>query len=146
MKKAAGAALVLLALGAVSARGADLPSRVYTKAAPILAPAYNWAGFYIGANGGGGWARDCRNNVTLGLFLGCYDPSGAVAGGQVGYRWQSANWVFGLEGQGDWADIHGTTQNLGNATNSLSTKIDAFGLFTGQVGYAWNNVLFYAKG
>ena len=26
------------------------------------------------------------------------------------------------------------------------TKIDAFGLITGQVGYAWNNVLFYVKG
>jgi outer membrane immunogenic protein len=26
------------------------------------------------------------------------------------------------------------------------TKIDAFGLFTGQIGYAWNNVLLYAKG
>ena len=25
-------------------------------------------------------------------------------------------------------------------------KIDAFGLFTGQVGYAWNNVLLYVKG
>jgi outer membrane immunogenic protein len=26
------------------------------------------------------------------------------------------------------------------------TKIDAFGLFTGQVGYTWNNVLLYVKG
>jgi outer membrane immunogenic protein len=26
------------------------------------------------------------------------------------------------------------------------SKIDAFGLFTGQVGYAWNNVLWYVKG
>ncbi len=24
--------------------------------------------------------------------------------------------------------------------------MDAFGLFTGQIGYAWNNVLLYAKG
>lgn len=24
--------------------------------------------------------------------------------------------------------------------------MDAFGLFTGQVGYAWNNALFYLKG
>jgi len=26
------------------------------------------------------------------------------------------------------------------------TKIDAIGLFTGQIGYAWNNVLWYVKG
>ena len=27
-----------------------------------------------------------------------------------------------------------------------SSRIDAFGLITGQIGYAWNNVLFYVKG
>ena len=27
-----------------------------------------------------------------------------------------------------------------------NSKIQAFGLFTGQVGYAWNNVLWYVKG
>jgi outer membrane immunogenic protein len=26
------------------------------------------------------------------------------------------------------------------------TKVDAIGLFTGQVGYAWNNILLYVKG
>jgi outer membrane immunogenic protein len=26
------------------------------------------------------------------------------------------------------------------------TRIDSFGLITGQFGYAWNNVLFYVKG
>ena len=30
------------------------------------------------------------------------------------------------------------------ATNR--TRIDAFGLFTGQIGYAWNNALLYVKG
>jgi outer membrane immunogenic protein len=146
MKKIAWVAPVLLALGAAPALAADLPAKVYTKAPPVIAPIYSWAGFYVGANGGGGWARDCRNNATTAVFLGCYDPSSGVAGGQIGYRWQTANWVFGLEAQGDWADISGTTQNLGNPTNHLGTKIDAFGLFTGQVGYAWNNVLLYAKG
>jgi len=65
---------------------------------------------------------------------------------QIGYRWQTAAWVFGLEDQSDWADLHGSRQNSGNVTHQLSTKIDAFGLFTGQLGYAWNNVLLYAKG
>jgi outer membrane immunogenic protein len=146
MKKFILATSALVALGVAPAFAADLPARVYTKAPPMVAPIYSWAGFYIGANGGGGWARDCRTNTTTAVFLGCYDPSGGVAGGQVGYRWQAANWVFGLEAQGDWADISGSTQNLGNPANHLSTKIDAFGLFTGQVGYAWNNVLLYAKG
>ena len=27
-----------------------------------------------------------------------------------------------------------------------NSRVDSFGLFTGQVGYAWNNVLWYVKG
>ena len=67
-------------------------------------------------------------------------------GGQVGYRWQSGPFVFGLEAQGNWADISGSTTNLLAPAATIRSKMDAFGLFTGQVGYAWNNVLLYAKG
>jgi outer membrane immunogenic protein len=31
-------------------------------------------------------------------------------------------------------------------TTTINYKVDSFGLITGQVGYAWNNVLFYVKG
>jgi outer membrane immunogenic protein len=69
-----------------------------------------------------------------------------VVGGQIGYRWQSAGWVFGLEAQGDWADLKGSNVSLFIPAWTNNSKIDAFGLFTGQVGYAWNNVLWYVKG
>src|SRR5258705_7936889 len=36
---------------------------------------------------------------------GCHDATSGVVGGQIGYRSQSAGWVFGLEAQGDWADL-----------------------------------------
>ena len=36
-----------------------------------------------------------------------HDQSGGVIGGQIGYRWQANQFVFGLEAQGDWADISG---------------------------------------
>ena len=83
---------------------------------------------------------------------GCHNATGGTVGGQIGYRWQSANWVFGLEGQGNWADFRG--DNISTAFPGTAfvtgdrnrTRIDAFGLITGQVGYAWNNVLFYVKG
>jgi outer membrane immunogenic protein len=29
---------------------------------------------------------------------------------------------------------------------TINSRLQAFGLFTGQVGYAWNDVLLYAKG
>ena len=72
-----------------------------------------------------------------------------MVGGQVGYRWQSANWVFGVEAQGDWASLNGSNLSSPAALTSAitnQTKVDAIGLFTGQVGYAWNNVLWYLKG
>jgi outer membrane immunogenic protein len=161
MKKVLWAAAGLVGLSIAPALGADLPARTYTKAPAVVAPVYNWGGFYVGLNGGGGSGHKCwdLNNalgVPLGVAIseGCHDATGGMVGGQVGYRWQAANWVFGVEAQGDWADLKGSNSslviapflaNLGaNFTNN--TKIDAIGLFTGQVGYAWNNVLGYVKG
>ncbi|MBR1124630.1 outer membrane beta-barrel protein [Bradyrhizobium lablabi] len=154
MKKIAlaAAAASLLLTGAASA--ADMAPR-YTKAPPpVVAPIYNWTGFYIGINGGGGWADKCWdifNDVGFPIAPfreGCHTASGGTVGGQIGYRWQAAQWVFGLEAQGNWADFKGSNASLffapGAAINR--TKVDAFGLFTGQVGYAWNNFLWYVKG
>jgi outer membrane immunogenic protein len=144
-----------LGLGlATSASAADLAARPYTKAPPMIATIYDWSGFYIGANAGGAWSRKCWDVVPVvaGPLLaeGCHDATGAVAGGQIGYRWQTGAWVFGLEAQGDWADLTGSRVSQqfilvpGDATSN--TRVRSFGLFTGQVGYAWNNVLGYVKG
>ncbi|MBP0115938.1 MULTISPECIES: outer membrane protein [Bradyrhizobium] len=132
------------------ASAADLAARPYTKApAPAVAAIYDWSGFYIGINGGGGTSHKCWDFVTpvTGVLVGegCHNATGGTVGGQVGYRWQSANWVFGVEGQGNWADFSG--DNISPLTGLRDrSKINAFGLLTGQVGYAWNNVLLYVKG
>jgi len=146
MKKILIAASLIAASTATTASAADL-GRPYTKAPPpMVAAIYDWSGFYIGANGGWGSSRDSRTNVTTASFLRRHDATGGVAGGQLGYRWQTGAWVFGLEAQGDWADLRGSTESILFPLNSLSSRMDAFGLFTGQVGYAWNNSLFYVKG
>jgi outer membrane immunogenic protein len=133
-----------------TASAADLAARPYTKAPPMVAAAYDWSGFYIGGNGGWGTSRKCwdlRSPGTGLLFAeGCHDASGGVAGGQIGYRWQSSAWVFGLEAQGDWADLAGSNASVLIPGITNRSKIDALGLFTGQVGYAWNSVLWYVKG
>jgi outer membrane immunogenic protein len=151
MKKFLLATVGLTALGiAAPASAADLAARPYTKAPPPMVAIYDWSGFYIGANGGGGWSDKCwdvtnfRGPVARGE--GCHDASGGVVGGQVGYRWQAASWVFGLEAQGDWADLKASNVSLFVPNWTNNSKIEAFGLFTGQVGYAWNNVLWYVKG
>ena len=136
-----------------AANAADLPARVYTKAPAIAAPVYSWSGFYLGINGGGASSHECYTITSVAgapVFPnseGCHDATGALLGGQIGYRWQVTSWVFGLEAQGDWADLKGSNASLTAIIPYINqTKIDAIGLFTGQVGYAWNNVLLYVKG
>ncbi|WP_024507033.1 outer membrane beta-barrel protein [Bradyrhizobium sp. ARR65] len=154
MKKALLVGVSLAAMGVAPAVAADLAARPYTKA-PVLAPVYNWGGFYIGINGGGASSHNCWDLTNVaGTAIattreGCHDATGGLVGGQIGYRWQAASWVFGLEAQGDWADLKGSNVSLAPALAGLgvnNTKIDAIGMFTGQIGYAWNNVLWYAKG
>lgn len=162
MRKILLGAVSLIALGLVTpASAADLAARPYTKAPPPVAPVlYDWSGFYIGINAGGGSSHKCWDLVSTAGFgtlatpldEGCHDATGATAGGQIGYRWQMASWVFGVEGQGNWANFRGSNVNLLGGTALVAagltdqSKINAFGLITGQVGYAWNNVLVYGKG
>jgi outer membrane immunogenic protein len=150
MKKFLFVALGGVTLGlSVPASAADLAARPYTKAPALVQAAYDWSGFYIGINGGGGNSHASWDLVGFGPE-GSHDATGGTVGGQIGYRWQSANFVFGVEGQGNWADFSGSnaTPIGGNPWGGLNdrTRIDAFGLITGQVGYAWKNVLVYVKG
>jgi len=154
MKKFLLGTVGLVALGMVTpASAADLAARPYTKAPPpIVAPIYDWSGFYIGANGGYAWSHQCIDVTALNGFAdvfaeGCRDAGGGAVGGQIGYRWQTASsWVFGLEAQGDWANIRTSRTSLLLPLDTWRSKVDGLGLFTGQVGYAWNASLFYVKG
>jgi outer membrane immunogenic protein len=152
MKKILVGAIGALALSlSAPASAADLAARPYTKAPPpMVAAIYDWSGFYIGMNGGGGSSHKCWDFVTpvTGTLVGegCHNATGGTIGGQIGYRWQSGQWVFGFEGQGNWADFSGDNISTLFPADRNRSRIDAFGLITGQVGYAWNNVLLYVKG
>src|SRR5262245_96187 len=111
-----GTAVAALAVTApiTSALAADLP----VKARPVVpvVMAYNWTGFYIGANAGYSWGRDpidvnatARSRVFRAFGLpaetltsdtgvvpfplanGTADVRGGLAGGQVGYNWQTGS-------------------------------------------------------
>lgn len=153
MNKAFWAAMGLVAVGIAPALAADLPARTYSKAPAIIAAVYDWSGFYIGLNGGGASSRECYTVFSVaGAAVnpnseGCHSATGAVAGGQIGYRWQASSWVFGIEGQGDWANLKGSNASLTAVVPYTNqTKINSIGLFTGQIGYTWNSVLLYLKG
>ncbi len=142
--------LVVLGLSA-PASAADLAARPYSPPPPVpVAAIYNWTGFYVGINGGGGSAHRCWglvDPVTDVLFdEGCHNSTGGTVGGQIGYRGQMGPWVFGFEGQGNWADFKGDNISLFDSGLRNRSRIDAFGLITGHVGYAWGNALLYVKG
>jgi len=111
------AALSLFATGAMAA---DLAARPYVKA-PVMDPVWSWTGWYVGVNGGYSWGRSrtdvTYNNTATGAVIvppagsvtsASFDMNGGVAGGQAGYNWQNANWVYGIEGDLQWSGERGS--------------------------------------
>ncbi len=97
MKKVLLAAL--MAGVASSAMAADLPTRKAPPAPQVYAapPVFSWTGFYVGVNGGWGGG-------SSGGDFG--SPTGGLVGGTVGYNYQVGQFVAGLEGDWDWADLN----------------------------------------
>jgi outer membrane immunogenic protein len=133
------------------ASAADMPTKapMYTKA-PVMAPLYNWTGFYIGLNAGYSWGRQDNSAVSAAgvtVLSNSDHLNGFIGGGQIGYNWQVNQWVFGLE-----ADFQGSGQKgdgsffiPGNPNALLvilptsiayTDKLDWFGTVRGRIGYA----------
>jgi outer membrane immunogenic protein len=137
-------------VAAAPALAADLPPAAapvpYYKAPPPP-PMPTWEGFYMGVEGGGGWGHAEQSDPTFNS--GRFNVSGGLVGGTVGYNWQFNNVVLGLEGDGSWADINGSTGGFGacgGGGGTCSAKLDALGTVRGRLGYAIGNVLPYVTG
>jgi len=139
----------MLALAAVPAGAADLglPAK-----APV--PVYNWTGCYFGGNVGYGNGQDrFTTSTTFGaglptVFSDTIKSNGFFGGGQAGCNYElPSSFVFGIEADGDWSDIHGST-NTFNPANSVyhNFELEDFGTVRGRFGYAWNNVFVYGTG
>jgi outer membrane immunogenic protein len=135
--------IAAFSLGLVqAASAADMPTKA--PMAPVAIP-YNWTGFYVGIEGGGGWARSTQTD-TAGTTSGSYNQNGALVGGTVGYNWQMNNWVLGLEADWAWANINGTAAVAVCAVPGCFTNLQSFGTGRGRLGYAWDRWLVYATG
>jgi outer membrane immunogenic protein len=136
-------AVALSAAGAAEA--ADLP----VKAAPPPPPPapWSWTGFYLGAHVGAGWgAKDWDFVLPLDSFHTTFPVNGFLGGGQLGYRWQSGMWVWGVEGSISGTGIVG--QNVCSEASELNCKstVDWLATATAQVGWAVDHALLYIKG
>ena len=159
-----------LIVGATApAFAADLPRKAPPPPPPPV-PVLNWTGFYIGVNGGYSWGRSSRDlnffnpltGATIATASGAgRDLNGGVFGGQVGYNWQTANWVFGIETDAQWTGQKGSTTVLcpvagcfptavvpgTGVAASLTDKLEWFGTFRGRGGILVTpSVLLYATG
>ena len=133
-----------------SAFAADLPVRSAPE--PMLSPvsAYNWTGIYVGANAGYGWG----NQNPLGLIApqfgqnNSFNINGGMFGGTVGGQVQVSHVVLGLEADGDWAWINGSSTAsiplLPGTALRLSSQNDALFTARSRIGYAADNWLFYS--
>ena len=131
MKKVLLAAL--MAGVASSAMAADLPTRKAPPAPQVYAapPVFSWTGFYVGVNGGWGGGTGGGNFGS---------PTGGLVGGTVGYNYQIGQFVAGLEGDWDWADIN---KSGVNGAGAYSNKIDELLTARARAGYAIDRALLY---
>jgi outer membrane immunogenic protein len=154
----AAALAVTLAGPAIAA---DLPMK---SEVPYVAPRFSWTSCYVGGHLGGGFARkDITDPVqlvqdsflgagsTIGTTTASTSPTGAVIGGQIGCDYETASSVvFGIEGSASGSTMKGSTSvdlPLGNPDIGLvQANTDFLASVTGRVGYAFDNVLLYAKG
>jgi outer membrane immunogenic protein len=143
MKRLAIAAAFALAAGG-QALAAEMPMP-YPVPPPAYfppVPFYNWTGFYIGINGGGAFGTSNWTDPIDGP-TGNFNTSGYLIGGTVGANYQIGSWVLGVEGDGDWTNLSGTTFNASCAGFGCTTQSNWLATIRGRAGWAWDRVLFY---
>jgi outer membrane immunogenic protein len=165
LRTAGAISAALAAFIACPAIAKDKAAPLYT--APVLSPVASWTGFYVGVNGGYGWASRTANlnpvdSVATSAVLlpfgtppppAAFDMSGVLGGLQGGYNWQfNRKWLVGIEADYDWAHIRGTGTSafvlaLLPATFQVSQNISSFGTVRGRIGWvALPNLLIYGTG
>jgi outer membrane immunogenic protein len=126
------AASIVAGVSAASAADLAVKAPAYKAPPPIILS--DWAGFYIGVNGGYGWG-DFKNDAGF-----SDKPKGGLFGGHAGYNWQYGSVVAGVEVDFDGADIKDTkpatiaTAN-GPVAGTVTPKFDELATARARLGY-----------
>jgi outer membrane immunogenic protein len=150
MKKLLLAGVVATALSSGSAQAADLarPVPVYRPPAPVVA-FFTWTGCFVGGNVGGVWVnKEWFDDVPgfAGTSMGTHTANGGLGGVQGGCNYQVSSWVFGIQGDYDWANVTGNNVNALFPVLTDRSNVRALYSVTGRVGYAFDRFLLYVKG
>lgn len=149
----AGSALVAALSFASAAQAADVS----------VAPAYDWSGFYVGANAGVAWNNSSldadpyvdgvRYDQLENKING--DQAAFTAGGLIGYNYQINQIVLGAEADISYLGFSDDNKRsfdtlLNDAPLNVTAKsqldVDWFGTIRGRLGYAIDNLLIYGTG
>jgi len=139
---------------------ADMPLKAETP----FVERFSWTSCYLGGHLGGGFAhKDITDPVqlvqdsflgagsTVGVTTVSPSPNGVVIGGQIGCDYQFASsFVVGVEGAASGSTMKNSRMvglPLGNPDTALvRASTDFLPSLTARIGYAFDNVLLYAKG
>ena len=122
----------ILAVFAGGARAADLPVKALFNPAPAL----SWTGLYGGVHVGAAWGY-FRSYSTV---PGPSDVGGSVTfGGQAGHNWQAGRFVYGVEVDASWIDIHARSTGARFEEDWTATV-------RLRLGYTFEQYLFYLTG
>jgi outer membrane immunogenic protein len=124
-----------------------------------------WTGLYFGANAGYGWAKGSSHTIFTGALTGntttpgglgatelggtdafvSSKPTGAIAGGQIGFNWQTGMAVIGAEADGQWSGQQTTTPVFctPTCTATSTTKIKSLATGRARIGLAFDSLLPY---
>ena len=150
-------ATLLVAVTTVAANAADM-SMPY-KAAPMQS-VYNWTGFYIGGNAGGGFANS--EHLDADDFSGSntkFQEAFGTGGVGAGYNYQFGNTVLGIEGDYNWTNVD-KTKDIASpvrfeealiaaaavlpSTNTARFQMNEFATIRARAGLALDRTLVYA--
>jgi outer membrane immunogenic protein len=164
MRRFQSAALAVVAVvGFASlASAADMPVKAIKAPAAVASPI--WSGFYVGVNAGGIWGRTNTDNsfisdanpfaqsIALAAGQGTSSGGGFIGGAQIGYNWQVANWVTGLEADFQGLSLKQTrtspivASGAGTGQDFDEIKHNWLATFRARGGYAWGSTLLYVTG
>lgn len=121
---------------------------VAVTAAPAHANERNpWNGLYVGLHGGYSWQDvsgvfDTNGDAT---DLSGIDLNGAIVGGQLGYNYQSGQFLIGIEGDASTLVDGDSVTNDPTLTTfeNLSGDIAYLASIRGRLGWAINNWLLF---
>ena len=133
------------------ADGAPYPAADVTQPGPR----YDWTGMYAGGHvGWGGLVTDGLYNPNVD---GAADPTaneaidlsgvndlGVLGGGQLGFNWQVGSLVLGLEGDIAGFNWDGRETEFAHPSDRIDFNSDYLATARARVGYADDNLLFYA--